>query len=288
MNVVAAILALLAGAFFALTAFSQRRGLADTDGLSGALYSIGTMAACLWLVSPFFVNFAWFKNPIIWIFVITGILFPAGSQTAQIFSVQKLGPTLTSALGSLAPVFAVIPAILILGEVLNFQAGLGLAIIISAMIYSTLGSKKLPRNWPIWALALPFGASLARGITQPFTKLGMLEIPSPIFASMVQATISLGVIFLVTSLPVNRKLRRIGPGGRRWFCVTGVLISCGILSLNWAISLGDVLLVAPIASLVPLWALALNILIFRVEAVGLRHLGVAVLVVVGVFLITLR
>jgi hypothetical protein len=34
--------------------------------------------------------------------------------------------------------------------------------------------------------------------------------------------------------------------------------------------------------------LALNILIFRVEAVGLRHLGVAVLVVVGVFLITLR
>ena len=286
MNIFAALLALVAGAFFALTAFAQRRGLVDTDGLSGALYSIGTMAACLWLVSPFFIDFAWFSHPIVWIFVLTGILFPASSQTAQIFSVQRLGPTLTSALGGLAPVFAVIPAILILGEAFSLQAGLGLGMIVSAMIYSTIGSKKIPRNWPIWALLLPLGASLSRGITQPFTKLGMLEIPSPIFASLVQATVSLCVMYLVTSLPVNRKARRTGPEGRVWFCVTGLLISCGILSLNWAISLGEVLLVAPIASLVPLWALAFNVLIFRVETVGLRHLGVAVLVVLGVSLIT--
>lgn len=288
MNVVAALLALLAGAFFALTAFSQRRGLAYTDGLTGARYSIATMAACLWLVSPFFVDYAWFGEPIVWMFVMTGILFPATSQTAQIFSVQRLGPTLTSALGGLAPVFAVIPAILILGEAFNLQAGVGLGLIVAAMIYSTIGSKKLPRNWPIWALGLPLGASLARGLTQPFTKLGMLEIPSPIFASMVQATVSLCVILLVTSLPSIRKARKIGAEGRKWFCVTGVLITCGILSLNWSISLGEVLLVAPIASLVPLWALAFNVLIFRVEMVGLRHLGVAVLVVLGVFLISSR
>lgn len=285
---VAALLGLIAGAFFALTTFSQRRGLADTDGLSGALYSIGTMAGCLWLVSPFFVNYEWFKEPIVFIFVITGILFPASSQTAQIFSVQRLGPTLTSAFGALAPIFAVIPSVLILGEAFNLQTGLGLALIVSAMIYSTTGSGKIPRNWPIWVLVLPLGASLARGITQPFTKLGLLEIPSPIFATMVQATVSLGVILLVTSLPVNRKARRINFEGRIWFCVTGLLITCGILSLNWAISLGDVLLVAPIASLVPLWALAFNVLIFRVETVGLRHLGIAVLVVLGVSLITLR
>ena len=284
----AALLGLIAGAFFALTTFSQRRGLADTDGLSGALYSIGTMAGCLWLVSPFFVNYEWFKEPIVFIFVITGILFPASSQTAQIFSVQRLGPTLTSAFGALAPIFAVTPSVLILGEAFNLQTGLGLALIVSAMIYSTTGSGKIPRNWPIWVLVLPLGASLARGITQPFTKLGVLEIPSPIFATMVQATVSLGVILLVTSLPVNRKARRINFEGRLWFCVTGLLITCGILSLNWAISLGDVLLVAPIASLVPLWALAFNVLIFRVETVGLRHLGIAVLVVLGVSLITLR
>ena len=246
------------------------------------------MAGCLWLVSPFFVNYEWFKEPIVFIFVITGILFPASSQTAQIFSVQRLGPTLTSAFGALAPIFAVIPSVLILGEAFNLQTGLGLALIVSAMIYSTTGSGKIPRNWPIWVLVLPLGASLARGITQPFTKLGVLEIPSPIFATMVQATVSLGVILLVTSLPVNRKARRINFEGRIWFCVTGLLITCGILSLNWAISLGDVLLVAPIASLVPLWALAFNVLIFRVETVGLRHLGIAVLVVLGVSLITLR
>jgi DME family drug/metabolite transporter len=288
MNIIAALLALFAGAFFALTAFAQRRGLTDTDGLTGALYSIGTMAVCLWLVSPFFVDYGWFSDPIVWIFVITGILFPATSQAMQIFSVQRLGPTLTSALGGLAPVFAVIPAILILGEKLNLQAGLGLGLIVFAMIYSTIGTQKIPRNWPIWALALPLGASLARGITQPFTKLGMLEIPSPIFATMVQASVSLGVIFLASSLPENRKVRRSAAEGRKWFCITGLLITCGILSLNWAISLGDVLLVAPIASLVPLWALAFNILLFRVETVGLRHLGVAVLVVLGVSLITVR
>lgn len=288
MNLVAALLAHIAGAFFALTVFAQQRGLADTDGLTGARYSIGTMTICLWLVSPFFIDYGWFSDPIVWIFVITGILFPATSQTMQIFSVQRLGPTLTSALGGLAPVFAVIPAIFILGEVFNFQAGLGLGLIVFAMIYSTIGTQKIPRNWPIWVLALPLGASLARGITQPFTKLGMLEIPSPIFATMVQASVSLVVIFLVSSLPANRKARRIATKGRKWFCVTGLLITCGILSLNWAISLGDVLLVAPIASLVPLWALTFNVLLFRVETVGLRHLGVSVLVVLGVSLITLR
>ena len=288
MNFAAAFFALLAGAFFALSAFAQRRGLADTDGVTGALYSIGTMAACLWLVSPFFVDFAWFKEPTIWIFVLTGILFPASSQTAQIFSVQRLGPTLTSALGSLAPVFAVFPAILILGEDFSLQAGLGLGMIVVAMIYSTSGSKKLPRNWPIWALAFPLVASMSRGLTQPFTKLGLLDIPSPVFATMVQAMISLGVIYLVTSLPMNRKAHRVGAVGRKWFCITGILVSGGILSLNSAISFGEVLLVAPLASLVPLWALAFNVLIFKAETVDLRHLGVAVLVVMGVILITAR
>jgi len=288
MTLVAASLALLAGALFGLTVFAQSKGLEDTDAFTGAFLSIGFMACLLWIFSPAMVEWHWMTSGAALIFLAGGLLFPAGGQTLQVLSITRLGPALTAAFSGMSPVFAVVPAILFLGEDFGLQGVLGLGLIMASLFYSAFGSRKITRSWPLWVLLIPLGASAARGIVQPFTKIGFQEIPSPYFATMLQATTSTILLLLILRLPAVAAKRRAGGQGWKWFCLTGLLNFFGIQSLNAAINLGAVTVVAPLSSTVPLWTLAYGVFLFRREKVGLRHLVIAVLVVSGVVLIVMR
>lgn len=287
-ELIPALLALLSAALFGLNVHIQRRGLDSVDAMTGAFVSVASMAVVFWLFAPFILHREWWFSTGAMIFAVTGLFFPALGQRLQTSSVLRVGPALTSALGAFTPLFAVVPAVLFLHEDFGWQAALGITLMMTALILSARGQKGVKRNWPLWVLIIPLGAAFVRGIVQPVTKLGLAELPSPFFAALLTSTVSAFVLALM--LAAGRKQPRLEERktGLFWLAASGVINGAGILSLNTAINLGDVLVAAPLASSAPIWALAYGAFWFRNEQLGLRHLVIALLVVSGAAMIILR
>lgn len=280
----AALLAVSAGFLFALALQMQRTGLGEMDELTGSFVSIAATALVFWLGAPFLIDWAWFARPETLVFAAVGLMFPAIGQRLQVASVRRVGPALTAAFGSFTPFFAVALAILFLGERLSLLGGLGIALLSSGLVLAALGPSTFRGGWPAAALLLPLGASLIRGIQQPATKGGLETLPSAYFATLVMCTVSTLVLGALWAWGRRRSAKNSLRGGAI-FALSGITNGIGIQALNGAIGLGAVTLVAPLASTAPLWTLALGALIFRNEALGRRHLAVALLVFLGTALV---
>ncbi len=289
MTLVAIICGLLSGLLFGLTSHVQRTALQGTEVALGAFLSILTMALGLWMLAPVLLDPAWFQTQAFWILALCGVMFPAMSQSLQVASVVRVGPALTSGIGSVAPLFAVSLAVLFLGEHLNLQGAVGIAVMLAGLLISALGpGAGIARGFPFWALALPLGASAARGIVQPVTKYTMIEVPSAYFGALVMSTVAAGVLGLWTLTVRARRPLRQSSRGNFYFVVTGLVVGGGILALQISIHLGSVSLAAPLGSTTPLWTLLLGLVFFRNETLTARHLIMALLVVAGVTLVVTR
>lgn len=286
---IAAFFALVASLLFGLTSHIQKSALRGTDVAVGAFLSVGTMTVLCWIAAPFLIDWAWFETRAALIFAACGLIFPAASQRLQVASIVQVGPALTSAMGSFAPLFAVSLAIVCLGETLNLQGALGMALMLAGLLISAFGpGRGLPRGFPLVALALPLGASLARGIVQPATKHGFGDVDSAFFATLVMSTVATFVLGLWLLLDRRRGPLKSDRQGRALFILNGFVIGGGILTLHLAISYGSVSIAAPLASTTPLWTLLLGVLYFHNEVLTRRHLVMATLVVVGAILVVMR
>ncbi len=288
MNFIATFFGLIAAALFGLLIHFQRKGLDTNDPLFGAFISVFAMTALLWILSPLFIDYNWILTKPTLIFFIGGLFFPAFAQVAQTFSITKVGPAITSSLGAFAPFFATVPAVFFLKEPWSLQLVMGMLIMTTGLILVTTKTDKLKRNWPIWVLLFPLGASLARGIIQPIVKVGMLEIPSPFFATLILGSSSTIVLFIIIISTGKYKNLISFTDGIKWFSISGIVNALGILSIFYAVYLGGVTLAAPLVATSPVWALLFGYFIFKNEILSLRHIFVAALVVIGSILIVLR
>jgi drug/metabolite transporter, DME family len=276
----------LASAFlFALSNHCTNRGLEHSDPTSGTLVSIGTAALIYWLFAPFFlVSWYWLTAAAV-MFAIVGIIRPALSTTLAITSIQYMGPTLTSALTAATPVFAAIFAILVLGESLSFPIAVGTAAVVAGAIVAAWNPRGLKRSWPLWALALPLGASLIRATGHIVTKYGLIEVPSPSFAVLVGNTVSFAI-----ALIAFRTRRQTFSGTRtshRWFIASGISVVLSVQFLNNALAIGDVVAVVPIVSATPVFTMLLGLLWFGRETITWRTVATIALIVPGVIVVTL-
>lgn len=286
-TILPASLALLAAVLWGLCNHIQRKALDDTDALTGAFISVAIVALACWAAAPFFVERAWWTSQGTLIFAAMGVFFPALGQRFQIAGVQLVGPALTASIAALTPVIAVSIAVVVLGEAPGLQAMIGLTLTICGLVLATWSPRGIKRGWPLWAIFVPLGASFVRGISQPGLKLGMQDVPSPLFALLVTTTVSTFVLGAMLAQHHRQGRTRFGRGVG-WFGLNGLVNGAGILSLNGALSLGALTLVSPLAGTVPLWALALGLFVFKREALVPKHFAIALLIVVGGALIVTR
>lgn len=283
MDLVPPLLALAAAAIFGTVVHLQQIGLDDTDGLTGSLISVGTVAVGFWLFSPLYMEWDEWMTGAALLFAVCGLVFPALAQRLQVAAIHRVGPSLSASVGAFAPVFAVVPAVMILGEPFGLVPAAGLALMIGALVAST--GVRVSGGWHVAALLLPLGAAAARGFTQPIARAGLIEVPDPAFATLVMATVSTIVLAAMTlASPRRRSLLRYRPG-MVWFAASGVANGVGILALNAAIGYGGVVIAAPLATTTPLWALLYGAVIFRREKLHVHHGIVAVLVAIGAVLV---
>jgi DME family drug/metabolite transporter len=276
----------LASAFlFALANHFTNMGLERSDARSGTLVSIATSAVAYWLFAPFYLeSWYWLTNAAL-MFAIVGIIRPAISTTLAISSIKMMGPTLTSSLTAATPIFGSIFAILILGERLTSPIAIGTAAVVAGAIVAAWNPKGLKRTWPLWAVALPLGASLIRATGHIVTKYGLLEVDSPSFAVLVGNTVSLGTAVLV----FNRERRPLSGAGGSHLCfvAAGIANALSVQFLNNALAIGDVVAVVPIVSATPVFTLLMGFFYFGRETITWRTVGTMALIVPGVILVAL-
>ena len=115
----AAFLALAAALCFAIAQILIQYGLRTVPSWRSPLYSIGGSAILAWLFALIFVDFGQFHLEAAAIFAGVGLIFPVLVSILSVRSNEKLGPAVAAAVGNVSPLFAVLGAVLFLGERLD-------------------------------------------------------------------------------------------------------------------------------------------------------------------------
>lgn len=277
--------ALCSAFLFALSNHFTNIGLEGTDARTGTIVSIAASAIVYWLIAPVFVeNWYWLTSACL-LFALVGIIRPSLSSVLATSSIKVMGPTLTSALTAATPLFGAFLAITFLGERLTLPIAIGTLAVIAGAVVGAWSPQGMRRSWPLWAIALPLGASLIRSIGHAVTKVGLVEVPSASFAVMISNTVSFAVAL------VAFKLQGRPFAGTRtslaWFFASGVANALSLQFLNSALLVGDLVSVIPIVSATPVFTMLMGYLWFGREIISTRTLISIALIVPGVMVVTL-
>jgi len=135
---------------------------------------------------------------------------------------------------------------------------------------------------------LPLGAASDSGEINMIRRYVLTMANEPLFFSALMGTVSLGgfLVYLAMS-PQSQRLvwnrSALGP-----FLATGVCETTSILLIITAISMGRVVIVAPIAASYPVWSLILSAVFLRdVESINWKVIAGILSVVAGNFAIHL-
>lgn len=271
------ILALASAGFFGVALIVTQFGLRHAPPGLGAAISIPSSALLFWALSPAALDWRDWHGGAALIFAGVGLLFPAGVTLLTFEANRRAGPNVTGAVGNLAPLFAVILAIVLLGEAPRPVQLAGLAAILAGVTILSRGrGSAATGGWPLWVLALPAAAAAIRGFVQPAIKLGLADWPSPFAAVLLGYSISSLVVLGAATARGRPGFAGLARRGALWFAAVGICNGLAVLTLYAALARGPVSLVSPLVATYPLVTLALSPLLpggFRMSAA--LGLGVA-------------
>jgi drug/metabolite transporter (DMT)-like permease len=188
------------------------------------------------------------------IFCIIGT-FQMGVRLLAYTGVLKIGASRSSSLQSVSPLIAATIAIAVLGEPASTLIIVGTLLVVGGIaLVSWKAERELPTfRW--WHLLLPVGAAFLTGINHPLRRYAFGISDEPLFFSAFMGLVSLcGFLFYRAVSP--RKQRLEWNAGARWpFFCTGIFETLSIFLIMTSLSLGRVVVVAPIAATYPVWAL---------------------------------
>jgi drug/metabolite transporter (DMT)-like permease len=260
-------------------------GLRTVEPLSGASISVPSFTLLFLLASPLLLT----GEPVVWralpIFAAIGLVFPAMLTLLTFASNRALGPVVTSTLGNLAPLFAVALAVGLLDEPLRAPQFAGLMIAVTGAVIITVTRPRDFGDWRSWALLLPLGSAVLRGVVPPIAKLGLEIWPSPLWACLIGYVMSSFVVLTVERIRKGRFIADVPFQGRCWFTVTGICNGLSALSLFAALGNGPITLVAPVAAIYPLVTVLLSAIMLRHVRITPRIVAGTVLAVAGVALV---
>ena len=268
------------GAGFVLTQF----GLRWMPPWVGAAISIPTSTLLFWCLAPFFVHPSDGDWKAAALFASVGLVFPGAAALLNFESNRLMGPNIAGALSSMTPIFAVMLAIVLLGERVRVPQLLGLAALVIGIslmyrVHVTLSGRSL------WLMALPVGSSAIRGVIQPVAKLGFAWWPNPIAAVVVSYTVSSAVLIVAAVIRSGGTVPTIDYRGALWFAAVGLCNGLAVLSMYGALASGAVTIVSPLIAGYPLVTLLLSRALLAKEEVGPQLIAGVTGVVSGVVLL---
>jgi len=281
----AILFAFASAGFLGAGVVTAQLGLRTVEPLSGASISVPAFTLLFLLLSPLILA----GEPVVWqglpIFAAIGLVFPAMLTLLTFASNRALGPVVTSTLGNLAPLFAVGLAVVLLHEPLHALQFAGLVIAVAGAVIITVTRPRDFGSWRSWALLLPLGGAVLRGVVPPIVKLGLEIWPSPLWACLIGYVMSSLVVLTVQRVRKGSFVADAPWPGRLWFVMTGICNVLSALTLFAAVRNGPITLVAPIVAVYPLVTVLLSAILLRHVRITLRIVAGTGLTVAGVALV---
>lgn len=279
------LLALAAALAYALNNFFSRLGLPESTPSVAVAVIATTNAVFLWGLALVFSPIRPIFSVHVWPFVLAGVFAPCLARNFLMIGYQRMGMARSDVIAGSMPFFALILAIVLIGERPSTRAILGTVGIVSGIAllsYKREEGKALAR----WSILFPLGAALFFSARDVTSKFGLQLIPFPMAAAAVTATTAALVLNFPYLFPKVRR-RVILPKRSFWlFCVAGVLLAMAYLSGFMALKGGMVSQVAPLVSVFPIFSVALSFLFLQSqEKVTWKVGGGGILVVAGASII---
>jgi drug/metabolite transporter (DMT)-like permease len=278
-------LALLSSVFLGTAVVLANVGLRYLHPARGALVSIPSTTVAYWLLAPFLLHGEGWNAAAFAIFAAVGVVFPAVVTLLNFASNRITGPTIAGTVSSTTPLFAVLIAIVFLGEPLTIAASAGTAAIVLGVIAFAGRGAGGARAWTAWAILLPLAGAAIRGGAQAVVKGGLALWPEPFVAVLVGYTMSCATIFAAGRALVPESAAPFNRRGVLWFASVGACNGAGILAMYAALARSQVSVVSPLVATYPLFTLALSALFLRDEKFGPRVLLGVALTVAGVIVL---
>ena len=285
-------LALFSSLLISGTTIIMKKGIERTNPTSAMLVVtlVGTLT--LLAISIPHIRFNHLNSRAFVLFILAGIFSPALVRWLYFISLDRIGPSMSSSILSTGPAFTAIIAAIFLKEKLTVAISLGILLIIGGIVIferDIHGDGKLivrHKKDLIFAVL----ASFLVGSAIVIRKMGLNILNEPLFGVTVGFTTSLA--FYIILCLVSKKMRAsisLNRNNTLYLCGAGVFLTAGWLTLFYALSHGDAIIVAPLASLHPVMVLAWSYLFFKdMENITLKTVFGVVIVLIGVLLITLR
>jgi len=272
------LLALGAAFCFALALILTQYGLRTVPSWRSPIYTIGSSMVAAWAGALLFVDWRGFDWGAALIFAGVGCIFPVVVSILSVRSNELLGPAVAGAAGNVTPLFAVLFAVVLLGERIGLGQVVGLVLVVAGVALMALRGGAGGRRWPVWVLALPLAAALIRGAIQPAIKSALATWHEPLAAAAIGYSLSTVVILSL----VGRRALAAGPPDRTgllWFIGVGMSNGTATFLLYAALGLGSITVVAPLVAVFPLIAVVLSYFLLhdeRLHAIGLLGIVVSV------------
>ncbi len=278
--------ALACGLFTAVNLTLLKKGMAHGNPVTAIVVSLAINVVTFWSFVFVALPVDEILRPELLLFVLVGLIQPGGTRFLAYVSVEKVGVAVTAPLRATTPLFSSLLAIAVLGEQLTPSVAAGTALVVCGVALLSMREEKTGA-WRNVFVALPLLSAFVAGSTQVIRKIGLARIALPILGAAV--TTGTSFVAVALSLLVSRKwsMVRFDRASLGYFVLAGCAVTLGVASVYMSLYLSDVVIVAPLASLSPLYSLALSALFLReVEVITVRRVAAAALIVLGVVLIT--
>jgi drug/metabolite transporter (DMT)-like permease len=248
------LLASITAIFYAGALVSSRLGLKYSTPDTVTLVSILVQNVVLW--SAVFFTGGIPKVPwiAVAIFCIVGT-FQMGVRVFAYTGVLKIGASRSGSLQSISPLISATIAIIVLREpASNLIIGGTFLVVAGIVLVSWKAERELPSfRW--WYLLLPVAAACLTGMNHPLRRYAFSLSNEPLFFSAFMGLVSLAGFSVYRAVsphkqPLDWNRKALVP-----FLSTGICETVSIVFIMTSLSIGKVVLVAPIAATYPVWAL---------------------------------
>jgi uncharacterized membrane protein len=287
----AAILALSSSFLISVTTILMKKAIERTNPTSAMLVVTLVGSIIFLLISLFTIPFSYINSRALIYFVIAGIFSPSLVRWLYFISLDRIGASVSSSILATGPAFTAIIAIVMLNEKITLPIGLGIMIIIGGIVIFERDMNNDPgvgkRNSK--DLIFPLLSALFFSFAVVTRKMGLNILDSPIFGVTVGFVTSM-VIYSFVCLG-SKKMRSsitVKKQDLPYFFGAGISLTAAWLTMFYALSYGEAIIVTPLANLHPLFVVILSYFFLgKIDKItGGIMLGAGV-VVAGVLLITM-
>jgi transporter family protein len=260
------------------------RGLLRYGPYTGAWVNVAVGTVCVWIAVMLGGGVGRPSAASIGYFALAGVIGTFGGRLLRFLSIETVGASMSAALINLSPLMASILAIIVLGEEVTAPIIVGTLVIVAGTTLLSAGGRSTGIR--LVALLLPLTSAMCFGVVAILRKIGLSGM-TPVFGFAVNVTAALVAYtaFLVASGQQALMVCR----GRSllYFMMAGVAENVGVFLLLEGLSIGTVSVVAPLASVSPIFVLALSFVFLRgIDILNQRIVLGTLLIVSGVYLIT--